>query len=58
MYRAGCKWWLDDPAVLALARAQTERRETVDPWEERLRAWVRGVPQGSPAIGATRGGSR
>ena len=49
MYRAGRAWWIDDVSVIALAKEQTERRETVDPWEERLREWV----ESSPPSGST-----
>ncbi len=47
MYRAGKPWWIDDPSVLALAKEQTERREIIDPWEEKLREWARGIAVGT-----------
>lgn len=41
LYQSGLPYHLHDPAVLALADQQTERRETVDPWEETLLPWLR-----------------
>jgi predicted P-loop ATPase len=40
LYRAGGKYYIDEPALLQAAQAQTEKRETIDTWEDRLRPWL------------------
>jgi predicted P-loop ATPase len=41
LFNAGVAWWFTD-AEEALAKEQTEARETSDPWEETIRVWVHG----------------
>ena len=39
-YRAGAKWWLETPALEALATAEQRARFWVDPWTEQVEQWV------------------
>lgn len=36
-YRSGEPWWIEDPAVVALARVEQADRQTGDPWDEPVR---------------------
>jgi hypothetical protein len=38
-YRAGEKWYVDTPELLALCEAEQEERYEVDGWEEKIQSW-------------------
>jgi putative DNA primase/helicase len=38
--RAGEKWWMEDAAELAAAKAEVDERYEVDPWDERISLYL------------------
>jgi putative DNA primase/helicase len=39
-YRAGAIWWLDDPELIALAKAEQDQRYQADAWDARIDRWL------------------
>lgn len=39
-YKADAKWWLETPALEALATAEQKARFKVDPWQPRVESWL------------------
>jgi putative DNA primase/helicase len=39
-YRAGAIWWLDDPELIALAKAEQDARYHADAWDDRIERWL------------------
>lgn len=42
-YRAGERWWLDGADELALATAETDARQELDPWHEQVARYANGL---------------
>jgi putative DNA primase/helicase len=40
-FRAGDKWWIDDPALMKSAAEEAAARYEGDPWDEIIAAWVK-----------------
>jgi predicted P-loop ATPase len=39
-FRDGAIWWIDDPALLAVAREEQDRRYQADAWEDLIEHWL------------------
>jgi predicted P-loop ATPase len=39
-FREGAIWWIDDPAILAEARDEQDRRYQSDAWDARIDRWL------------------
>jgi predicted P-loop ATPase len=39
-FREGAIWWIDDPALLAVAREEQDRRYQADAWEDLIEHWL------------------
>lgn len=39
-FRAGAIWWIDDPALLAEAREEQDRRYQSDAWDDLIEHWL------------------
>jgi putative DNA primase/helicase len=39
-HRAGAIWWLDDPELIALAKAEQDARYQSDAWDDRIERWL------------------
>lgn len=50
-YRAGEPWWLDDDSMVADAAEVQEERRQVDPWADKIEAWLRGAAARSVTLG-------
>jgi predicted P-loop ATPase len=57
-FRAGAIWWIDDPALLAEAREEQDRRYQSDAWDDLIEHWltheIRTVSDGFPDYGNSR----
>ncbi len=57
-FRAGAIWWIEDPALLAEAREEQDRRYQSDAWDDLIEHWltheVRTVSDGYPDYGNAR----
>jgi predicted P-loop ATPase len=57
-FRAGAIWWIDDPALLAEAREEQDRRYQSDAWDDLIEHWltheIRAVSDGFPDYGNSR----
>lgn len=57
-FREGAIWWIDDPALLAEAHGEQERRYQSDAWDNLIENWltheVRTVSDGYPDCGNSR----
>jgi len=57
-FRAGAIWWIDDPALLAEARKEQDRRYQSDAWDDLIEHWltheIRTVSDGFPDYGNSR----
>ena len=40
LYRQGAIWWLDDPELIAMARAEQEERYQSDAWDSLIDRWL------------------
>ena len=54
-FREGAIWWIDDPALLAEARKEQDRRYQSDAWDDLIERWltheIRTVSDGFPDYG-------
>jgi putative DNA primase/helicase len=57
-FREGAIWWIDDPALLAEAREEQDRRYQSDAWDDLIEHWltheIRTVSDGFPDYGNSR----
>ncbi len=57
-FREGAIWWIDDPAILAEARNEQDRRYQSDAWDDLIEHWltheIRTVSDGFPDYGNSR----
>jgi len=57
-FRAGAIWWIDDPALLAEARDEQDRRYQSDAWDDLIERWLthetRTMSEGYPVYSAPR----
>ena len=57
-FREGAIWWIDDPAILAEARDEQDRRYQSDAWDDLIEHWltyeIRTVSDGFPDYGNSR----
>jgi predicted P-loop ATPase len=57
-FREGAIWWIDDPALLAVAREEQDRRYQADAWEDLIEHWltheIHTVSDGFPDYGNAR----
>ena len=49
LYRQGCKWWLDDDAIAAVAAEEQDSRYLADVWEDKIADFVAKQPDVSVA---------
>jgi len=42
LYKRGIIWWINEPEILAVAKAEQRRRYKTDAWESRVLAWIDG----------------